>query len=105
MSTTVTVPVDLDAPEERITSQLSVRALMAAAAALGIGLITFRALGEWAAPLRALAAGLAAAASWALPTARVEGATTLEWTVRAVRFAAGPRRLIPGAGRAVEVER
>jgi hypothetical protein len=89
------VPVDLDAVEERVTPQLSLRGLMAAVIATAVAIAAFRSLQAWPLPARALVASLGAAGGWALLTGRMMGATAPQWVVRALAYAVGPKRLLP----------
>jgi hypothetical protein len=93
----VIVPVDLDAVEERITPQLSLRSLAAALLAATIAITAFRLLVAWPLAERALVASLGAAVAWTLPTARVMGAAPIAWLVRLTAYALGAKRLLPEA--------
>ena len=96
MSTT-TVPVDLDAVEERVAPQLSLGQLVAVAASLAIAALAFRALAGAPLPLRTAAAALAAAAAWIVPTASVCGATPATWALRLGAYALSRHRIVPAS--------
>lgn len=92
---TFTVPVDIDAVEERILAQFSLRELLAALAALVAALLVVHALSWAPLPLRVAAAAVVAAAAWLVPTARLGGATPVAWASRLAVYVLSPRRILP----------
>ena len=95
---TVSVPVNLDAVEERILPQLSLRGLGALLAAALAALLSFHLLDAWPAVARVAASSMAAALSWSIPTAALAGATPAQWLARIVAYALSPKELVPGRG-------
>lgn len=93
---TVLVPVDLDAVEERVLPQLTLRGLLAALLAVAVGALAFRGLGAWPITARALAGSLTAATAWAVPTTRLAGATPARWLMRLGAYVVSPKHLVPG---------
>lgn len=95
---TALVPVDLDAVEERVLPQMTLRGLFAALLAVAVGVLALRGLGTWPVTARVIAASLGAATAWAVPTARLAGATPAQWLMRVGAYAVSSKRLVAGHG-------
>jgi hypothetical protein len=91
------IPVDLDAVEERVVAQWSLRTLAEAAASLAGGGAALHLTAGLATTAHLAAASLAAAGVWTGLRTRVDGAPLPVWGARILAYATAPHLFLPGA--------